>query len=222
MIGMSTPAGEEDESAEPMTTESQAYADRLESLQTKWWKKALNVQAPYRANLRRLHLCRTIDVGCGIGRNLATLPEGSVGVDHNPYSVAIARRRGLRAFTVEEFFATPEAALRESYDSILAAHLIEHLSRAQAREVMRRYLPLVKPGGRVVFITPQERGHASDPTHLDFTDQRALRELSSDLGLITEKEYSFPLPRMFGRAFKYNEFNHVARIAANASSDAAA
>ena len=194
--------------------DGQAYADRLDALQSKWWKRALNVQAPYRANIRRLHLGRTLDVGCGNGRNLATLPEGSVGVDHNPYSVASARQRGLRAFTVDEFFATPEVSRPASYDSILAAHLIEHLTRSEARAVIGSYLPLVKPGGRVVFITPQERGHASDPTHLDFTDQDALRELSGDLGLVTEKEYSFPLPRMFGKSFKYNEFNHVARVVA--------
>ena len=54
-----------------------------------WWKKALNVQAPYRWNLRRQRLGRTLDVGCGIGRNLETLDPGSVGVDHNEHSVAV-------------------------------------------------------------------------------------------------------------------------------------
>lgn len=176
------------------STEGEAYAARLDELQSKWWKRALDVQAPYRANLRRLGLGRTIDVGCGNGRNLATLPEGSVGVDHNPYLIDSARRKGLAAYTVDEFFANPDLTRPASYDSILASHLIEHLTRPQAREVMASYLPLVKPGGLVMFITPQERGHASDPTHLDFTDQKALRELCADLGLITEKEYSFPLP----------------------------
>lgn len=213
MVGMTTSHGEGD--PPPLTTtDGQAYADRLNALQSKWWKRALNVQAPYRANIRRLRLGRTLDVGCGNGRNLATLPEGSVGVDHNPYLIASARRSGLNAFTVDEFFANPEMSRPASYDSILAAHLIEHLTRSEAREVMASYIPLVKPGGRVVFITPQERGHASDPTHLDFTDQAVLRELIADLGLVTEKEYSFPLPRMFGKTFIYNEFNHIARVVA--------
>lgn len=197
----------------PLTsTDGQAYADRLDALQSKWWKKALDVQAPYRANLRRLQLGRTIDVGCGNGRNLASLPDGSVGVDHNPYLIGSARRKGFAAFTVDEFFSDPSLTVPGSFDSILAAHLIEHLTRPHAREIMRSYLPLVKPGGRVVFITPQERGHASDPTHLDFTDDVALRELSDDLGLVTERDYSFPFPRGFGRIFIYNEFNHVTRV----------
>ena len=210
-MGMTPP----DEDEPPLTsTEGKAYADRLDALQSKWWKKALNVQAPYRANIRRLRLGRTIDVGCGVGRNLATLAEGSVGVDHNPFSIAAARRKGLRAFTVDEFFSDPDVSRPASYDSILAAHLIEHLTRDQARTVIGSYLPLVKPGGRVVFITPQERGHASDPTHLELTDQAALRELVADLGLTTEREYSFPFPRIFGKAFIYNEFHHIARVGA--------
>jgi SAM-dependent methyltransferase len=208
---MATPP--KDDRPPPLTTtEGQAYADRLEALRSKRWKKVLNVQAPYRANLRRLHLGKTLDVGCGTGRNLEGLPEGSVGVDHNPFLVASACQRGMRAFTVDEFFAEPAVSRPASYDSILASHLIEHLTRPAARAVMARYLPLVKAGGRVVFITPQEKGHASDPTHLEFTDQSALRELSRDLGLTTEKEYSFPLPRMFGKIFTYNEFNHIARV----------
>ncbi len=40
--------------------------------------------------------------------------------------------------------------------------------------MLRPYLPSVRPGGRVVFITPQERGFASDPTHVEFTDHEAL------------------------------------------------
>ena len=48
------------------------------------WKRILDVQAPYRWNLRRLlGTRRTLDVGCGIGRNLVNLPVGSVGVSRH-------------------------------------------------------------------------------------------------------------------------------------------
>ena len=75
------------------------YAERLRSLSTARWKRWLDVQAPYRAHLRRLHLGRTLDVGCGTGRNLRALDPGSVGVDHNPFSVALARQAGFTAYT---------------------------------------------------------------------------------------------------------------------------
>ena len=193
-------------------TQDDSYADRLNELQGKWWKKILPVQAPYRWNLRRMKLGRTLDVGCGNGRNLSYLPAGSVGVDHNAALVATARAQGLSAYTTEEFFADPTLCEPKSYDALLAAHLIEHLTPEQSRVVMREYLPLVRPGGRIVFITPQERGHASDPTHLGFTDQAVLGELAGELGLEPDKAYSFPFPRWAGKAFIYNEFNHITRV----------
>ena len=78
-------------------TRSEEYAGRLERREGARWKRILNVQAPFRWNLRRLALGFTLDVGCGIGRNLVAI-EG-VGVDHNPSSVAVARRQGLSAYT---------------------------------------------------------------------------------------------------------------------------
>lgn len=171
----------------------------------------LDVQAPYRAHLRRLRLGRTLDVGCGTGRNLRALEPGSVGVDHNPYSVGIAREAGLPAVTTEEFLADPALARPGGFDSMLVAHVVEHLAPADARAVLGAYLPFVRPGGRVVLITPQERGYASDATHVTFSDTGTLRALSTDLGLTPEKAYSFPLPRAAGRVFTYNEFVLVAR-----------
>jgi SAM-dependent methyltransferase len=195
-------------------TAGQSYADRLNTLQGKKWKKWLNVQAPYRANLRRYKLGRTLDVGCGNGRNLGALPTGSVGVDHNAELVGSARKLGLDAYTVDEFFANKNVSAPASYDAILAAHLIEHLQLDEARSVMTSYLPLLRPGGRVVFITPQERGYASDPTHVVFADFAELSRLSEDLGLTTTRQYSFPFPRSMGKLFIYNEFNQVAELPA--------
>lgn len=193
-------------------TAAEDYAERLNRLQNKRWKKVLDVQRPYRWNIARMRLGRVLDVGCGNGRNLEHLPAGSVGVDHNPHLVAAARARGCTAVTTEEFFADPSLSAPGSFDAILAAHLIEHLTAEQAREVMRPYLPLVRPGGRVVFITPQERGYASDPTHVVFTDQAALTALDRDLGLVPLQQYSFPFPRWAGKLFIYNEFNHIAQV----------
>ncbi len=195
-------------------TAGQSYADRLNTLQGKKWKKWLNVQAPYRANLRRYKLGRTLDVGCGNGRNLGVLSPGSVGVDHNPELVLSARKLGLAAYTTDEFFADKELSAPASFDAILASHLIEHLQLDEARSVIGSYLPLLRPGGRAIFITPQERGYSSDPTHVVFADFDELRRLSDDLGLTTVRQYSFPFPRFLGKVFIYNEFNHSAQLTA--------
>src|SRR5438552_107203 len=114
-------------------TAGDQYADRLIDLQTTWWKRVLPVQAPYRWNLRRLHLGRTIDVGCGLGRNLEHIGNGSVGIDHNPALVEAARRRGLLAYTPEEF---KEKGIGERpFDSLLMAHVLEHLGEEEAHRL---------------------------------------------------------------------------------------
>lgn len=190
------------------TTEGEDYARRLSTLSNVWWKRMLNVQAPYQWNVRRKDLGRTLDVGCGIGRNLAVLPAGSLGVDHNPSSVAEARRSGVNAMTSEDFFGS--GIEHELFDSILLAHVIEHMTPDTGRDLTRSYLPYLRPGGRVLFICPQERGYASDPTHVRWTTGEDLERLSRDVGLVPERWRNFPFPRAAGRVFTYNEFNLLA------------
>jgi 2-polyprenyl-3-methyl-5-hydroxy-6-metoxy-1,4-benzoquinol methylase len=192
------------------------YAERLQHLEAAWWKRLLDVQRPYRWNLRRSHLGCTLDLGCGIGRNLMNLDPGSVGIDHNRHSVAVARERGLTAYTTDEFLGSA-LSRPASFDSMLVAHVVEHMPIAQARELVSQYLPMIKPGGMVLFICPQEKGYASDPTHASFTDEAALRELAQDIGLHVLRSYSFPLPRAAGRFFRYNEFCVLASRSARES-----
>lgn len=196
-----------------MSTEGREYAERLRAKQHVWWKRALDVQRPYRYNLRRQHLGRTLDVGCGVGRQLGMLDPGSVGVDHNPHSVAAAREAGLPAYTVADFLASGHANAG-AFDSMLLAHVIEHLERDEALALVRSYLPFVHPGGKVMFICPQEVGYRSDPTHVRFYDGDDLVELARELGLQPGKWWSFPFPRVLGKAFIYNEVNLVSRVPA--------
>ena len=170
------------------------------------WKRALDVQAPYRWNIRRLLGGRhVLDVGCGIGRNLEHLGANGVGVDHNPTSVDVCRQRGLIAFSTEEFGDT-EYAKPGRFDGLLAAHLIEHMPREEAVKVIDSYLEYLAPGAHVVFICPQERGYRTDATHVAFTDFEGLTDIAVQLGLTVVNQLSFPLPRSAGKVFPYNEF----------------
>ena len=186
-------------------TQRRDYAQRLCDLEASWWKRLLDVQRPYRWNLRRWRLGRVLDVGCGIGRNLVSLGPESVGVDHNVHSIEVARARGLTAYTADEFFSGPQSR-PASFDSMLVAHVVEHMPPSQADELVARYLPMVRPGGAVLFICPQEKGFASDSTHTSFTDADVLQSLGRAHGLTVVRSYSFPLPRIAGRYFVYNEF----------------
>jgi 2-polyprenyl-3-methyl-5-hydroxy-6-metoxy-1,4-benzoquinol methylase len=191
-------------------TDGAEYTERLQRLGGAGWKRVLDVQAPYRWNIRRLHLGRTLDVGCGIGRNLAHLGGNGVGVDHNPTSIAACRAQGLEAYTIDDFLAS-DVARPGAFDAMLAAHLLEHMEEPDARAVIESYLPYVRRGGQVVFITPQERGFASDATHVRFVGFPEAAEMARALGLSVRRQYSFPFPRFAGRAFTYNEFVTVAR-----------
>jgi SAM-dependent methyltransferase len=194
---------------EAVGTAHSDYAERLARLEGARWRQVLDVQRPYRWNLRRLGLGRTLDVGCGLGRNLLALDDG-VGVDHNVDSVATARARGLRAWTTQEWPTCPDA-VPSSFDSMLVAHVLEHLDETAADAVLASYLPFLKPDATLVLICPQEKGYTTDHTHVRFVDEQGLRATARRMGFSPVRQFSFPLPRAAGKVFPYNEFLLVAQ-----------
>ena len=187
-----------------MSVNDPGYTERLRRRSDVWWKRLLHTQAPYRWNLRRLEPGYVLDVGCGVGRNLEHVDGHGVGVDTNPTSVARARAAGLTAYTPDEFGASPHA-LPRSFDTMLLAHVLEHMHRREAVELIAAYLPFVQIGGRVLVIVPQEAGFASDATHVEFLDADDVAGILSDLDITVTGSSSFPFPRQVGRWFRYNE-----------------
>ncbi len=126
-------------------------------------------------------------------------------MDHNATAVDEARRQGLTAMTGEEFHASDQAT-PESFDGLLLAHVIEHMDAASGAALLEEYLPFLRGGGKVSLVCPQERGYASDPTHVRFVTGEDLEAMARAAGLVPEGWFSFPFPRFAGRAFLYNEF----------------
>ncbi|MEN9506037.1 MAG: hypothetical protein RI958_1963 [Actinomycetota bacterium] len=168
------------------------------------WRRLLDPQRPYRWNIRRLDLGRVLDIGCGVGRNLAHLDGNGVGVDHNPTSVEIARQRGLLAYTTAEVDRDPQL-LDGSFDSLLFAHVLEHLTTDEAADLLSSYLPRLRPDGQVVVICPQARGQRSDRTHVTFLPAPEIERLLHRVGVRPARSLSFPFPRIAGRWFTHNE-----------------
>ncbi len=112
--------------------------------------------------------------------------------------------------TVAEFFDS-ELARVPAFDTLLLAHVLEHMTYTESLNLMQEYLPLLRPGGGVFLICPQERGYASDPTHVTWFTGEDLQRLSLEVGLVPAKWRSFPLPRSAGRFFPYNEFTVASR-----------
>ena len=192
-------------------TADREYTARLQAQTAKGWKRLLGAQAPYRRHIRRVVEGRVLDIGCGIGRNLHHLDGRGVGVDINPHSIEVARERGLTAYTTDQFVTCPDAVLG-GYDSLLLAHVLEHMTLDQASNLVGVYLRYLRPGGRVVVIVPQEAGFDSDPTHVDFVGLGEITAIENRNGLSREKAYSFPFPRWAGRFFKYNETVALSRM----------
>ena len=186
-----------------------AYAKRLRTQEGVWWKRLLDVQRPYRKHLRSLKPGFVLDVGCGLGRNLSHCGGHGVGIDANTAAVAECRARGFEAYTPEDFEGTPHATTAP-FDTLLISHVLEHMPRTDAVALAGRYLPRIRPGGRAIFITPQEAGFRSDPTHVELVDLEGLTAIAREIGLEPIEAYSFPFPRVAGRVFKYNEFVLIA------------
>jgi 2-polyprenyl-3-methyl-5-hydroxy-6-metoxy-1,4-benzoquinol methylase len=187
------------------------YADYLHQRSAPLWKRVLNVQAPYRWNLRRLKPGYMLEVGCGIGRNLSHIDGNGVGVDPNKACVRAATLKGLTAYTDVDFATSPHAA-PHSFDSLLVSHVLEHMSEAEAEALLAAYVGFVKPGGKIILITPQELGFATDPTHVNFADFACMRGIAGRVGMRVVSEFSFPFPRTFGKFFRYNEFVLLAEV----------
>jgi 2-polyprenyl-3-methyl-5-hydroxy-6-metoxy-1,4-benzoquinol methylase len=197
----------------PNKTNQPDYCERLLG-SDKPWKQILNVQYPYRRAIEAMNLGKTIDIGCGVGRILAWLDKDSIGLDHNPKSIEICLSKNLNAFTSEKFSEITHSKKidMKSFDNLLLAHVLEHLEDKEQIEIIESYLPFLKKNGGVFIITPQEAGHASDPTHVTFTDFKRVKEILGELNLEVTSQKTFPLPRVFGRYFKYNEFHTYARL----------
>lgn len=167
-------------------------------------RRLVDPQRPYRWNLRRLEPGFVLDIGCGIGRNLAHLDGNGVGVDHNADCVAACRADGLTAYVTDEFETSPDAVLGK-YDSLLLAHVLEHMTSKEADALVKRYVPYLRRGGKIIVITPQERGQASDSTHVMLVDEPVIRRLADRLQMQVLSIRSFPFTRVVGKVFTYNE-----------------
>lgn len=102
---------------------------------------------------------RLLDVGCGSGELLERMQGlgwDAEGLDTDAVAIQTARERGLRVHsgTLEQQ-SYPEA----SFDAITLNHVIEHVH--DLRTLLRKCHRLLKPGGRVVVVTPNVRslGH---------------------------------------------------------------
>ena len=185
--------------------EKQVYVNRLIGISNKRFKTFLQPINPYRIGLKKWVRGSCLEVGCGIGRNLGYLNNpDNLGIDLNEHAVSKSRSLGHQAITTEHFES--RRADLPKFDNLLFSHVLEHMDYASAVKLIESYLPALNESGAICIICPQERGFASDPTHVEFMNIEKLTSVIKECGLVVHRSFSYPLPRLFGRLFIYNEF----------------
>lgn len=113
---------------------------------------------------------KVLEIGCGNGNLLARLAGFGwqvQGIEPDPKAAKIARGRGLPVITGE---LTDQSFESEAFDAIAMSHVIEHVGDPAA--LLSRCRKLLKPGGRLVMLTPNlnalgHRWFGRDWLHLD-------------------------------------------------------
>ncbi|MCS7025749.1 MAG: methyltransferase domain-containing protein [Bryobacteraceae bacterium] len=109
---------------------------------------------------------KILDVGCGRKKY-----PGAIGVDRNPATAADV------LCDLDHF---PYPFRDSSFDQIRAIHVIEHL--ADVIKTLEEFHRLLKPGGRIVLVTPHYTDFSSfcDPTHRWHLNSYSFRYFGED------------------------------------------
>jgi methionine biosynthesis protein MetW len=134
-----------------------------------------------------------LDVGCGDGELLESLRERGWavrGVDFDPDAVAAARSQGLDVDLGDlRAQCYPDAA----FDAVTMSHSLEHVP--EPRAILEEVRRILKPGGRIVIVTPNARSwlhrrYGSDwkplepPRHLQIFAMTPLTSLVREVGFV--------------------------------------
>lgn len=166
---------------------------------------------------------RVLDLGCGWGTftfALAPTVQEVVGVDFSQAAVKLCREevaaRRLDNVRLVRADAAETGLEAESFDLIIAADLLEHLTPNQTEDVFDECRRVLKRGGRLTLWTPH-RGHLlellrnnrilmrPDPSHVDYKSMERIRRLLLDRRFMIEKQYyaesHVPVLRALERTF---------------------
>jgi len=115
--------------------------------------------------LSRVKPGAVLDYGCNTGRFTdyirGRMPQcRCYGADINEHALSLASRRYPRV----RFMSTTDRFLRtQRFDTVLAAHTLEHLDNPAA--ALRDLAAMLAPGGRLIIAVPQERLRGESTAH---------------------------------------------------------
>lgn len=171
---------------------------------------------------------RVFEFGCGIGQNIYSIRENSIGIDISDFALKECAKRGINA-------VKSISRLKGKYDGCLSVHVFEHMENHgnHLKEISRK----LKNHGRLVIVLPvakknlpEKRAYGKDISkHLYYWNFPAINALLAKNGfkiLLNRFNYAkgfslfykFPfrtaifLTRLFGHVTDTKEMIVVAEI----------
>lgn len=157
-----------------------------------------------------------LEFGCGVGhfaRRLSRYAE-VYGLEVNSFALAEIKKRGCGVRAID----TTANLLPNSFESITAMHVLEHISDEQLHAVGLEFLRILKPGGRILAVMPNTAGKAhalkgsawsayGDPTHINLKSAHQWQVFFENVWNVRVKSrfadgyYDFPYGNSGARSF---------------------
>lgn len=121
-----------------------------------------------------------LDIGCGEGNVLRKNRKQAHGIDVN---TTIVRQLQKRGFQVKEGSATSIPYQDSFFDVVHCSNIIEHLTPNDAQTMFREIKRVLKPGGKIILITPMPKTVWNTFGHIKPYPPMAIRKLFREISL---------------------------------------
>ncbi len=140
-----------------------------------------------------------LEVGCGNGKMLKRMQELGwevQGIDIGPEAVVMAKDKGLKVIRGE---LSNQHFPDDHFDAVVMSHVIEHV--LNPIDLMRECHRILKPGGKLVLITPNSKGwghflyaeawfHLDPPRHVQIFSPSTLHSLAQEGDFTTRRVFT--------------------------------
>jgi SAM-dependent methyltransferase len=181
-------------------------------------KQYLRDQQAEVAWLQSLQPGRALDIGCGFGWLLSSLPDGwtCVGVEPSEYAAEIAS--DVAVVMVEQF--SDDMFEARQFDLVICHHVIEHLSRPC--EAMGEINRITKRGARLLMATPDFASPCAvrfgknyrmlhDATHCSLFTNESMHRFLRDFGWRIDR-VAYPFPDRFATRQTFARWKDVSKV----------